>query len=224
MRNQRTLGHLRFAKIYRPFEAAGIVGTSDANVRRWIYGYSDKRAAMKPVLQKAGMDQFIVSFMDLCELVVVVGFRRAGIKLDTIRRAHAFSKKRFGLEYPFASMELVRHGGHILHEFQQQEGREQGLVLDLDGQYTLPGVVKGKLVDFEFDVVDTLAFRYFPFGHKIPIVVDPRFGSGLPTVKDRNLRTKTLVTRHNAGQDVASIAEDFQLEKSDVEKILLHAA
>ena len=215
---------LRLSKMYRPVEAARIVGTSASNVRRWFLGYTDRTGKMKPVLGKKALDEFRLSFMNLCELVVVSGFRKEGIKLDVIRRAHTYTRNQFNLSYPFASLELKKHGANILHEFEKGEGVEQGLVVSLDGQITLPGFVKAQIVHFDFDNLDNLAFRWFPYGREICVVVDPRFGSGLPTVSGRNLRIEILVRRFHGGQDIQSLVDDFQLSMTQVEEVLKHAA
>ena len=149
----------------------------------------------KPVLGSAG-----VSFLQLCELSIVAAFRSEGVTLQVLRRAHKYARKLFKLEYPFASLELKRQGSHVLHEFERRYGHEQGLVLDQEGQITLPGIVKARALQFDFDPSDKFAYRWFLYGRQVPIVIDPRFGSGLPTIFGRNLRADTLVKRHKSGQ------------------------
>lgn len=216
--------NLRFTKLYSPSEAAAIAGTSASNVRRWHQGYTDKTGRMAPVFGQKGKERLRLSFMELSELIVAVGFRREGVKLATIRRAHAYAAKALGIEFPFASLDLRTHGGHILHEFEKGEGVHGGLVLDLDGQLTLPGFVESRVVAFDFDESDSLAYRWFPHGRDVPIVIDPRFGSGVPTIAGRNLRVDVVVARYRSGQPIDSLVGDFQLEGATVRSILRHAA
>ena len=180
--------------------------------------------SMEPVFGDPVVGSTCVSFLQLCELSIVAAFRREGVKLQVLRIAHKYAKKTFKLEYPFASLELKNHGSHVLYEYEQQSGQEQGLVLDQEGQITLPGFVKARALQFDFDPYDKFAFRWFLHGRQVPIVVDPRFGSGLPTIVDRNLRTDTLVKRHKSGQDIDSIADDYQMLPGDIETVLAHAA
>ena len=103
-------------------------------------------------------------------------------------------------------------------------GEDKLVVLDQRGQYTLPGVVQGVVFQFDFNKRDTLAVRWFPHGREVPIVVDPRFGGGLPTVRDRGITVDILKKRKRAGEDERSIAEDYALTLSDVKKVLAYAA
>ncbi len=215
---------LRRLNLYRPAEAARISGTSSANARRWLQGYTHAKGSMEPVFGERGDGSAGVSFLQLCELSVVAAFRSEGVTLQVLRRAHQYARDYSKLEYPFASLELKKHGGHVLHEFEKAYGKEQGLVLDNGGQYTLPGVVKARALQFDFDPSDGFAYRWFLYGRNVPVVIDPRFGSGLPTIAGRNLRADILVRRRKSGQNIASIADDFQLPRDDIEKVLAHAA
>ena len=215
---------LRRLKLYRPEEAARISNTSSANVRRWLQGYTHAEGRMEPVFGEPVVGSVDVSFLQLCELSIVAAFRSEGVTLQVLRRAHKYAREIFKSEYPFASLELKRHGSHVLYEFEKECGKEQGLVLDQAGQITLPGIVKAKALQFDFDPSDNFACRWFLYGRKVPVVIDPRFGSGLPTIAGRNLRADTLVRRHKSGQDIASIADDFQLPLGDIKEVLAHAA
>ena len=215
---------LRRLKLYRPEEAARVSNTSSANVRRWLQGYAHEQGKMEPVFGESSVRSASISFLQLCELSVVAAFRKEGVTLQVLRRAHKYVRDSLGLEYPFASLELKRQGSHVLHEFEKEFGREQGLVLDQEGQITLPGIVKATALQFDFDAYDKLAFRWFLYGRSVPVVIDPRFASGLPTIAGRNLRADTLVRRHKSGQNIASIADDFKLQRDDIEKVLARAA
>ena len=220
----KKVDRLRLTKLYRPEEAARIAETSSANVRRWLHGYTHVERKMEPVFGEPVVGSAIVSFLQLCELSVVAAFRSEGVTLKVLRRAHQYARDKFELEYPFASLELKKHGSHVLHEFEKELGKEKGLVLDQKGQITLPGMVKARALQFDFDPLDTFAYRWFLYGRDVPVVIDPRFGSGLPTIEGRNLKTDTLVGRHKSGQNLASIADDFQLPLGDIKKVLEHAA
>ena len=111
----------RTGKAYTVEQAAAITATSPANVRRWLTGYEAPGHRMDPVLGgRGGSDgPLIVSFLELAELIVVVGFRKAGVRLQRLRDAHEYAREAFDLAYPFASLKLQRAGGHVLHEFEQ---------------------------------------------------------------------------------------------------------
>lgn len=219
----------RNAKAYSVTEAARLAKTSTANVRRWILGYVDKTGTMKPVFgQKEAQDGSLrLSFLELAEVVVASAFREKSVPLKRIRAAHFYARNKLGVTYPFASLKLLEQGGHILHEFDPAErGSGSLVVLDQHGQYALPLAVEASILLFDFatDATDKLALRWYPFGRKVPIVVDPEFGGGRPTIRGRGVTTDIITRRHRFGESVSSIADDFQLTREEVLTVLKFAA
>lgn len=198
--------------------------TSPSTVRRWLYGYEAPGHRMRPVFGKrtaVGERRPEISFLVLAELLVAAAFRKKRIRLERIRRAHDYAREHFGVEYPFAHLRFETDGRHILYRFQQEEAGESLLALDQYGQWTLPGDVVDALESFEFE--DELASRWFPLGKDVPIVVDPRFGAGKPTIVNRGVTVETLQKRWQAGQTIAFLAQDFRLDKGVVELALQKA-
>ena len=217
----------RTGKVYTATEAAKLARTSPANVRRWLLGYKHKTARMTPVFDRKpkGDAPLEVSFLQLAEIVVVLGFRQRNVLLRELRGAHKHLRERLHLDYPFASVILLEHGGRVLAEYDSKFGREPKLAIPtMRDQYVLPEVVKARLMLFDFHSEDGLAVRWFPYGKEVPIVVDPQFGGGKPTVLGRGLTTDIIVKRHKFGESIDSIADDFQLAKSKVEIVLQYAA
>jgi uncharacterized protein (DUF433 family) len=212
---------------YTLAEAAHLVGTSSQNVRRWLSGYEASGHRMKPVFQpREKKARPLVSFVELCELRVVAAFRCADrrVSLDRLRQAHGYARENLRLEHPFASDRLRLEGGHVLYEFSRAEPGPGTLVLDEGGQVMLPWAVLEALGQFDYDSDDHMIRRWFPFGHDIPIVVDPERGSGMPTISGRNLRSDFLVGRWKRGESISPLAEDFELEPAVVESALRAAA
>jgi uncharacterized protein (DUF433 family) len=214
----------RTRPMYTFSEAAHLAGVSSATVRRWMFGYESPTGQMRPVFgprDKAKEQGATVSFLQLAEIVVVGQFRHRRVKLERLRRAHSFARERFSLEYPFASLHLKTDGVHVLHEFQESEPGTSLLVLDQSGQLTLPGYVIEVIESFDFE--KDLAARWFPLGKEVPIVIDPRYGAGRPTIPNRRLTIETIRKRWLAGQSFQFIAEDFDLEPVVVEDALRYA-
>jgi len=209
---------------YTITQAAKLAGTSSATVRRWLYGYESERAQMRPVFgtkEKAKEANVEVSFLQLAEIVVVCRFRHRRIKLERLRRAHHYARNEFHIEYPFASLKLKTDGAHVLSVFQEREPGVSLLSLDQYGQWTLPGDVVKTLEAFEFE--EELAARWFPLGKTVPLVIDPRYGAGRPTIPERRLTVETIYKRWKAGQTIKFIASDFKLLPSLVETTLQYA-
>lgn len=205
-------------------QAAKLAGTSPANVRRWLYGYQAPGHKMRPVFGRRAKDKdgpVEVSFLELAEIVVVRAFRRKGVTLERLRRAHAFAREQLGMSHPFASLKLRTDGVHVLHEFEESEPGASLLVLDKYGQWTLPGAVVRTLEEFDFEA--DLAARWFPKGHDIPIVIDPRFAAGKPTVAGSGVTIETIYKRWKSGEKIDFIAEDYELDEEVVKKALQHA-
>jgi uncharacterized protein (DUF433 family) len=185
---------------------------------------------MNPVLvdrERAANSIQRVSFLELVDFVVVARYRRWGIDLEVIRGAHTFAKAEWGVPYPFASLNLLPLGGQVLRRY--EEGHPdvaQFVVLSSPGQYVLPDIVKEEAENLDFDAGknDPFAVRWHPHGHEVPIVVDPRFGGGMPTVEGTGVTISAIWRRYNVGETKRSIASDFNLKFSVVDQVLKHAA
>jgi len=162
-----------------------------------------------------------VSFLQLAEIVVVCRFRHRTVKLERLRRAHHYARDEFHIEYPFASLKLKTDGAHVLGVFQEREPGASLLSLDQYGQWALPGDVIKTLEAFDFE--EELAARWFPLGKTVPLVIDPRYGAGRPTIPERRLTIETIFKRWKAGQTIKFIASDFKLPPSLVETTLQYA-
>lgn len=72
--------------------------------------------------------------------------------------------------------------------------------------------------------------RLFPFsrvpadGSPRTIVMDPRIRFGRPTVAGRGIPTDVLFERHQAGDSIAELAEDYGLTTAEVEEAIRYEA
>lgn len=207
---------------YTISQAAKLVGTSTTTVRCWLYGSEKPR--MRPVfsdIKRHKEAKAEVSFLQLAELVVVGRFRKRRVKLDRLRRAHDFARRMLEISHPFAWLKLKTEGAHVLSVFQDEMPGQNLLALDMHGQWTLPGEVIKALELFDYE--EEFAARWYPIGKNVPIVIDPRFGAGKPTIPDRRLTIDVILKRWKAGQGMRFIASDFKLPQSVVETSLRYA-
>lgn len=183
---------------------------------------------MRPVFggkEKTPDEVARVSFLELSELILAARFRKLKIKLPRIRQAHDFARREWGQEYPFAHFDLLSLGGHILRRFEETEpGPGRFVVLTAPDQYVLPDLVEDELRRFDYNDEDRLATRWYPYGRDIPVVVDPRFAGGRPTIAGRGVTVEILRKRWKAGESFDSIARDFKLKPPLVEAVLRHVA
>jgi len=234
---QPALDRFRTGKAYTVSQAARLAKTTPQTVRRWLLGYDAAGHRMVPVFgnkqqqfQEAG---FLVSFLELIEVVVVARFRHGlasghPVPLDRLRQAHAYARRAFDLPYPFASLNLRESGGHILHQFDEHNPDGPRLALDLQGQWELPGIVRSELQQMDFDTdhpqQDPFALRWFPQGRSVPIVVDPHIAAGRPTIYRRGITVETIAQRFHHGESVQDIADDYEIGRDLVEEALRYAA
>ena len=212
----------RIKPIYNMAQAALLAKITTSTVRRWLYGYLQPGHQMRPVFDaKSENDQFL-SFLEVAEIVVASGFRRKGVTLERIRRARTYASETLKVDYPFATLDMKRHGPHIVTEFQHREPGASLLILDAQGQLTFPGFVAESLESFDW--LDRWASRWFPIGHAVPIVVDPQVAAGRPTIKDTGITIEMVMRRFTKGkQSMTFIAEDYELQEDEVENIIRYA-
>ncbi len=202
---------------YTPNEVAQICGVSARTVSYWFRGR--RGSAVDPVFALADQwdpQSMRLSFLDLCEVIVVANFRRHGASLQRIRLAREFTKQRVTSEHPFATEQFKLTGGRILWEFNEElpSNRKQDVLVDFDssaGQYALPIYFAEALERFDYgDLLgDRAACRYHPYGRDVPLVIDPRFGSGRLTVTDFNIRAEAVLARFSHGYTVQEINDDL---------------
>ncbi|MPZ49681.1 MAG: DUF433 domain-containing protein [Dehalococcoidia bacterium] len=215
----------RTGKAYSISEAARLAGTTSATVRRWIAGYDAIGHHMEPVFGEKDRPTQKVSFLELVEIIVAVGFRRdKKIKLERIRRAHEYARKVWLTPFPFASMKFAEFGGHLIHDFETAEPGSGRMAFDLQGQWVLPEIVQDALSSLEFESDDNLAARWYPFGKAARIVVDPHYAAGRPVVEGTRVPVQVIRERFAAGDSIRHLATDYGLQSSVVEEVLRHAA
>jgi len=219
----------RTGKVYTIRQAADLASVSPGTVRNWLYGTTTTEGyEMSPIFgdKKGGIEETArVSFLELAELIVVARFRKVRIKLQRIRDAHSFARREWDLAYPFAHLNLTSIGGHVLREFQEEvPGQGRFVVLSAPNQYVLPGIVENELERFDYSDADRFVTRWHPYGRDIPVVVDPHYGGGKPTIAGRGVSVEILCRRWKAGESFASIARDFRLRPPEVEAVLQRVA
>jgi uncharacterized protein (DUF433 family) len=213
----------RVGKAYTVKQAASHAGVSHQTVRDWLFGNESRGYLRKAVFgerEKPDDAPVEVSFLELSELVVVSKWRKLKLKLERIRDAHEFARSEWGVPYPFATLNLQTLGGHVLGRYQESVPGQKLVVLTSPGQYVLPDIVEEELHHFDYSETDKFAIRWWPYGKDIPVVVDPRFAGGQPTVVDRGVTIEILKRRWNAKESLHSIAREYRLKPPVVEAIL----
>ena len=211
----------RTSPIYTFSEAARLAKTAPGTIKRWIVGTETS----SPVFDSSRPDErdsAMVSFVQLVEVVVASSFRRKGhVNLDVVRKAHHNARNQLGVEYPFASLKLEPLAGHIILRLRQGKQVKGLPAIDVPGLSTIPGLTIEVLDDLEYET--ELATRWWPVGKHRPIVIDPRFSAGLPTIPQRRVTIQNIRKRWLAGQTIQFISKDLDLEDMTVEDALRYS-
>ena len=216
---------VRLGKRYSVRDAARISGVNARTLRRWLVGEYGSNRASGPVFHSEkpkSETPLRLSFLELIEVVIAAEFRSRRIKIERIRSGRDFMQREWGLQYPFAYVELDSAGGEILHHFDAQDPEAPALAVSADGmQWTLPGLVRKRAQEFVHLEDDGFAIRWYPLGRDVPIMVDPRFAAGRPAVANRGVTVDIIKRRsQNAGQSIREIANDLSVTERAVEAAL----
>ena len=214
----QALNGWRTESMYTFSEAAHLANVSTTTVKNWLFGYTAKGRVVPPLLPSGNVE--MVSFLQMIEIMVAGRFRKSAlggrsVPFSTVRDAYVNAQESWGIEYPFAHMKLEAIGGHIVYFLREGGSVASYQALDAPGQWTLPGLLRETIDQIEYD--DELAARWFPIGKTVPIVIDPRFSTGLPVVQGRGVTVQAIRKRFKAGLRIDFIAKDFDMNPDLVE-------
>ena len=221
--NGHSLNGIRTAGMYTLPEAARLAKVSPRTVRNWLFGFPNQPSTVRPLFDAPNGQGAMVSFLQLVEVVVAGRLRKAErASFKTVYQAYRNAKQEYPYEYPFAHLELRAIGGHIVHFIHGQPHEVSYQALDQPLQWTLPGLVEELMEQIHYDS-DSLAAQWSPLGKDVPIIIDPRFSAGAPTIVGRGVTVQAIHSRFKAGLLIDFIAEDLVLERTLVERALQYA-
>ena len=210
--------------MYTFSEAAGLAGVSTGTVRNWLLGYSAREREVPPLFPHQSDQGPMVSFLQLIEIMVAGRLRKVEhASYQKVYTAYQKAKFKYPYEFPFAHMDLEAIGGHIIHLIRGSTHKASLQALDDFSQWSLPGFL-GTIRTDELDYESELASRWHPLTKEVPIVVDPQFSSGVPTILGRSVTVGAIHKRFREGKlSIDFIARDFELERDLVEQAIRFA-
>ena len=216
----------RTQPMYTFSEAAHLGQVSPGTVRNWLFGYTTRWRDV-PALFHASQEQgAMISFLQLIEIVVAAQFRKAEhVSFQTVQWAYENARQIWGLEHPFAHLQLEAIGGHIVHHYRGQPSGASMQSMSDPLQWTLglplPDEVQQTIN--QLDYLLDLAYRWFPIGKDVPIVIDPLMSSGIPTILDSHITISAIHQRFKAGYKIHFLARDYELDPDVVETAIQYA-
>ena len=209
-------------------EAARYVDLAHATLRSWVLGreyprQGDQRGVFRPLIAIADGDRGLLSFNNLVEAHVLRALRvRHGVPIGAVRTAIDYAEKRLNLRRLLLRKELRATAGEVL-----LEKYGQLISLSNSGQLAIKKLLESHLERIEWDS-KRIPRRLYPF---VPnevsdapkrIVIDPRVAFGRPVVVSRGISTAVIRDRIDAGESVDAIAEDYALNRAEVEQAIIY--
>ncbi len=215
--------------LYTTTEAARLVGMSPSTLTKWAHGYRSPAAGgvskHPPVISAIRSDEAGASipFIGLVESTVVQAFRRSGLPMQRIRRALEALSAQGELDHALASKRLYTDGADVLFDYAEREGDKQLRLLTLavvpTGQRVFHEVIEEYLSRITFG--DTWATELIiPVTPRPILRARPDVAGGDPIFVNGGAPLSAVHDRAFAGESLASIARDFDLDVADVQEAL----
>jgi uncharacterized protein (DUF433 family) len=197
---------------YRVKDAARYAGTTPQTIGSWQKLRGNAGNAISSRDPRA-----LLSYMQLIELGVVAAMRRAGVPLQAIRDARDYMADAFSSQYPFAEYRFKTDGKQLILDAEDIEPKIKNklIVVSEAGQYAWKEILQQLLREFEYTPDDDgVVIKWHVAGPGEPISIDPRVAFGAPNVN--GIPTWVLRGRWDSGEAVRDIANDFDLDNSEV--------
>ena len=196
---------------YRVVDVARFAEISPRTLTYWYFPKGKDTRRILSERDRGGQ----ISYLQMVEAAFVATMRRSGVSLDVIRDARDYLKKYWHSDFPFATYRFKTDGKNLLMDFDQLDamsGEGKLLIPNKHGQLAWSKIVEFTFDQFEYE--DDLAIRWHVKGPGAPVVIDPSIAFGAPNI--HGIPTNTLAERFQGGDSVAELANDFQLNLSDV--------
>lgn len=213
--------HKDFA-VYRPAEAARILGIAPGKVHRWLGGYRYSRGGQEieqPALWTPEYpdeeDGLYLGFRDLIEIRFVDAFSRAGLNKNAIRALLSKAREWIGQDYPLSTTKFKTDGRTLFLEV--WEGGDDGEVrtIDLrDGQHAFRSVVLPSFKDLEFE--GGLVSKWYVAGKDQSIAIDPNIAFGQPVIESTGIPTARIYEAFFAEGEERAVARQFEVSLAAV--------
>lgn len=213
---------------YRAAEAAHILALPSGTLIAWCFGHDYRHRDGSPkrfvaLIEPADRRNKLLSFTNLCELHVLAAIRRRHrIKMPAVRQAIEYVSRQLGVEHPLASSRFLTNGVGL---FVEQAG--ELLNVTQAGQQAMREDFERALTRIEFADSGS-AVVLFPFtrtpssvgDQPRTVLVDPQRSFGRPVLAGAYVRTEIIEDRFRAGDRIADMALDFNVNETDIEEAL----
>jgi uncharacterized protein (DUF433 family) len=211
-------------------DAGRATGVPATTIAAWFRGqvwHKGKRAGFfRPVLQRPNFKDPRLSYNNLLEVHILRALRTTHeVRLDKVREAIVTAEHKYNVPQLLLSNQLHAGGGELFLEIYSDlvhiSSGNQTVMRDLFVQYL-------KRITVESAETNLLAFYPFPknpaLGTQKLILVSPHVAFGAAVLSRLGVSTATIASRVNAGEERASIVEDYGLMEDEFDEAVLYEA
>jgi uncharacterized protein (DUF433 family) len=157
-----------------------------------------------------------VPFVAVVEAYVLRSLRDLRLTKRAIREAAATVRKEFGTPYALATKRICTDGIDIFVDY-----AEGDLARASDGQKPIRETLDGYLRYINWDTDDEFPqrLRLRQYSDIAPVIIDPRFGWGVPVVESTKVPVDAVVDLWLAGESIDDVAYEYDMTPKQVEAI-----
>jgi len=203
-------------ELYTVSEAARLLRVPASTLMWWLEGREagDDGSGYAPVIRVEPTGSTAVTWGEFVEAGYLREYRRRHqVSLQHLRQVIDALRAEFEVPYPLAHFKpFVGPGRKLVLELERQLDIPPRLrmVAVVDGQQMLTPAAESFLAQVEFAEDDPhWAERLYPAGKGSPVVIDPAFNFGSPTVD--GISTEVLAEMVEAGEPLEDVARDYGL-------------
>ena len=199
--------------VYGVGQASALLGLRHDKVRGWLDGYERSGVKYPPVIREVSTGGDLVTWGEFVELGYLREYRRR-VSLQHIRPVMVRLREEFGVRYPLAHAQPLIYDRQLVLRIQEETLLDPSLAIVIrSGQgLILAREVEAYLQKVEF--ADDVVARIRPAGKTSPVVIDPEFSFGRPSI--RGVATERIAELYRSGDSAEFLAETYDLPIGDV--------
>ena len=200
--------------MYGVGQASALLGMRQDKVRGWLDGYERSGVQYPPVIREVSTGSDAVTWGEFVELGYLREYRRARVSLQHIRPVIERLRQEFGVRYPLAHSRPWVYDRQLVLRIQEEARLDASLAIIIRSgeQLMLAPEVESYLQKVEFD--DDVVARLRPAGKTSPVVIDPEFSFGRPSI--RGVATERIAELYRSGDSPEFLAEAYELPVADI--------
>ncbi|MGD0437306.1 MAG: DUF433 domain-containing protein [Bryobacteraceae bacterium] len=220
----------RLSPAYSMAEAAHYLRMPEGTLRSWVVGrwypVAGQSKRSRPLVRLDDPERQYLSFINLVEAHVLAAIRRRhGVKLPKVRTALDYLKRQFRIERPLIDQTFQTDGLDLFVE------RYGDLInVSREGQQTMKEIINVYLKRIDRDA-QGLPIKLYPFTRDTEsdatpksdprvVVMSPSVSFGRPVIAGTGIPVSSIYERYKAGDSVAALAQDFNLETGAIEEAI----